>query len=127
MEFKMTEMELKAIAQSDYAGCTMKMLDKWFDICTDIIQDSDASSTDIIKAAKDRAVVELCINLFLEVAKVKPDFTGRTACELIEKDLGLSINKLQKSTQGGLLAQDILEKSKQATNKFANWLAKKTN
>jgi hypothetical protein len=137
MNFNMTEMELKKIAQSRFVGYTIARLDKWYDIFTDVITDSKATNAEIMQAAKEREELQLCINLFLEINRVNPNFIGRTPCDVIEKDLGLSIDKLQKQTGGGLLAQDIVDKTgsafkttidvtKKTTNSFANWLANKT-
>jgi hypothetical protein len=137
MEFKMTEMELKTIAQSEYVAYTLTRLDKEHDYLSSVIADPDANNAEIVNAATKREVIGLCIQLFFEVESLVPDFIGKTPCQLIEKDLGLSIDKLQKQTGGGLLAQDIMDKTsaavkvttqttKKGINSFASWLVNKT-
>lgn len=135
MEFKMTEMELKTIAQSEYVSYTLPRLDKEHDYLSSVIVDPDANNAEIVSAASKREIIGLCIQLFFEVENIKPDFEGKTPAQLFERDLGISVFKLQKQTQGGVLAQDIVEKTsaatkatvsatKKATNKFAQWLDK---
>lgn len=127
--------EIRLIANSEFVGFTMGRLDKRYDILTGIITDPEADSKEISIAASKRAEVEACIQLFI---KEEVDDVTATPALILEAITGQSIVKLQKQTGGGLLAQDIVEKTASVTNKagqatkkgihsFSSWLASKTS
>lgn len=125
---------IKLITNSKFAHFTMDRLDKRFDILTDIITDPGASSNEIKLAAEEREQVEACIQLFIEEDVDDPAATPALIMEVVT---GQSYEKLIKQTPGGMIAQDLVEKTAHATkitgavtkkglNGFANWLASKT-
>jgi hypothetical protein len=125
--------QLKTIANSVFANFTLERLDKRYDLLTSIIQDGDALDDEIIDATSKRKEVRLCIELFMQEEVDDPTATAG----LILEAMGYNINKLQKQTVGGELAEDLLEKTVGATkatgrvtkkglNSFAEWLAEKT-
>lgn len=130
----MRQETIKLIAQSKYVGFTLERLDKRYDILTDIISDVDALDYEIEDAARERRKVRACIDLFISEDVDDPSATPADILEII---VGEPIEKLQKQTAGGVLAQDILEKTsvagkvaaqstKKGVNAFATWLASKT-
>ena len=125
---------IKLIAQSDYVGYTMERLDDRFDRLSDIINDTNALDDEIAKASIERKKVRACISLFIQEDVDDPSATPADILEIIT---GESIFKLQKQTAGGVLAEDIWDKTvgvtkatstvtKKGLNHFAEWLAKKT-
>jgi hypothetical protein len=131
----MNQSTIKLIANSKFAGFTMARLDKRYDILTGIITDPDATSHEIKLAAIDREEVEACIQLFIQEDVDDPTATPAMILEVVT---GTSIEKLMQQTPGGILAQDIVEKTTAATkatsratkkgiNSFATWLATKTS
>jgi hypothetical protein len=127
----MRQETIKLIAGSQFVGFTMERLDKRYDILTNIISDPDALDTEIEDAARKRKEVRACIDLFIQEDVDDP---RATAADILEILTGQSLEKLQKQTAGGVLAQDILEKTstglkigvkatKKSTNSFATWLA----
>lgn len=130
----MRQETIKLIANSQFVGFTMKRLDKRYEIYSAVIADADALDWEIADAAKKRGEVRACIDLFIQEDVDDP---RATAADILEAITGESIDKLQKRTPGGLLAQDILGKTgstlkttmqatKKGTNSFATWLAKAT-
>ena len=126
--------EVRLIANSKFVGFNMERLDKRYDILTDIITDANATSEEIMIAAQERKEVEACIRLFIDE---EVDDETATPAMILEVITGQSIAKLQKQTGGGLLAQDIVEKTAAATkgatiatkkglHGFSTWLAEKT-
>lgn len=122
------------LANSEFVGYTMARLDKRFDILTSIINDIDALDWEIEDAARKRREVRECINVFIEFDIDDP---SATVADILEAVSGETIEKLQKQTAGGVLAQDILEKTgavvktsgqatKRGINNFATWLVGKT-
>lgn len=122
------------LANSEFVGFTMARLDKRYDMLTAIISDPDALDWEIEEAARKRREVRECINVFIEEEVDDPTTTVAMILEIVT---GQSIEKLQKETAGGALAQDLLDKTtgamkgagtvtKKGLNGFANWLANKT-
>jgi hypothetical protein len=122
------------LANSEFVGFTMARLDKRYDLLTDIIQDPDALDWEIEDAARKRREVRECINVFIEEDVDDPTATVAMILEVVT---GQSIEKLQKQTIGGEIAQDMLDRTAAATratgqatkkslNGFAKWLAGKT-
>lgn len=131
---KLRQDTIKMIANSEFVGFTIKRLDKRYEIYSTVIADTEATDWEIADAAKKRGEVRACIDLFIQEDVDDP---RATAADILEAITGESISKLQKLTIGGVIAQDILEKTgstikstskvvKKSTNGFATWLAKVT-
>lgn len=125
------------IANSRFVGFTKERLMKRQEILTGIITDPDAMDYEIEEAARLRREVRACLEVFHSVEQLGLDTSGMTACDIIETVSETSIVKLQKQTNAGLVAQDVVEKSgkvikkttestKKGLNVFAKWLATKT-
>jgi hypothetical protein len=125
---------IKLIAQSDYVGFTLERLDNRFDRLSDVINDPNALDDEIAQASTERKKVRACISLFIQEDIDDPSATPADILEIIT---GTSLFKLQKQTAGGVLAEDLWDKTVGATKAtsnvtkkglhgFANWLANKT-
>lgn len=123
------------IANSEFVGFTFKRLLKREAILTDIITDEDSLDIEIEEAAALRREVRACKQVFIEF-DIEDD--AATAADILEVVTGDSIYRLQKNTAGGLLAQDMVERTaeiskktvtgtKKSLNHFGTWLANKTN
>ena len=122
------------VANSEFVGFTMARLDKRYDILTQTIEDRNALDIEIEVAARKRREVRACIEVFIEF---EIEDESATVADILEIVTGQSIERLQKQTGGGLLAQDIMEKTghvakisteatKKGLNSFASWLSNKT-
>ena len=122
------------LANSKFVGFTMERLDKRYDILTSIIKDDKALDWEIEDAARQRREVMECINVFIEEEVDDPNATVAMILEIVT---GQSIERLQKSTIGGEIAEDLLSKTtsaakatsrvtKKSINSFASWLQNKT-
>lgn len=127
-------MKTLQVSNSEFVVYTMERLDKKYEALTAILKDESALDVEIINAATKRREVRACLNLFIEH---DVDDESATAADILEIVTGTSIDKLQKQTPGGLLAQDLVEKTavlaqvsakltKSSLNSFGSWLTKKT-
>lgn len=125
------------IASSRFVGFTKERLEIRYQIFSDIIEDKEALDVEIAEAATLRREVTELLEVFNSVEELGLDPSGMSAADILEIVTGESIDRLQKQTGGGLLAQDIVEKSssavkattqatKKGINNFATWLANKT-
>lgn len=125
------------IANSRFVGFTKERLVKRQQILTSIITDEEALDYEIEEAARLRREAKECLTVFTMVEDLGLDASGMTCADILEMVTETPIEKLQKQTAGGLLAQDVLEKSssavkmtgqatKKGINSFASWLAGKT-
>lgn len=125
------------LGNTRFVGFTKERLVKRHQLLTHIIMDEGALDNEIEEAARLRREVKACLQVFGEMEKLGLDTSGMTAADIIETVTGVPIERLQKQTAGGVLAQDILDKSslavkattkvtKQSLNSFGRWLANKT-
>lgn len=122
------------LAGSRFIGFTFKRLEKREAILSDIIADPDSLDIEVSEAAILRREVRACKQVFLEF-DIEDDTAS--AADILEVITGDSIERLQKNTQGGLLARDMVERTselsrktvgttKKGLNSFGTWLTNKT-
>jgi len=125
------------IANSKFVGFTEERLQIRLDVLSETIADPNALDYEIAVAATERREVKECLAVFDTIWSLGLDPSGMTVADVLEETTGDSIEKLQKQTAGGVLAQDMMEKTgalakktatatKKHTNRFAKWLASKT-
>lgn len=122
------------LANSIYVGYTFKRLEKREAVLSDIIADPESLDIEVQEAAGLRREVRACKQVFVEF-DVQDD--GASVADILEIVTGQSIERLQKNTPGGLLAQDMVQRTgeiskatitgtKKSIHSMAAWLANKT-
>lgn len=122
------------LANSLFVGYTFKRLEKREAILSEVIADPESLDIEVQEAAAQRREVRACKQVFVEF---DVDDAGACVADILEVITGQPIERLQKNTQGGLLAQDIVQRTselskktvsgtKKSVNSFATWLANRT-
>lgn len=129
------------LLKSRFVAYTELRLVKRMEIYTSIINDQEALDDEIAEAAKCRKEVRELLEIFKTMQSMGLDTDGMTAYDIIDTVLQANGDKnadyYAKVTPGGMLAQDIMDKSlgvtktavdgtKKALNGFASWLSDKT-
>ena len=63
------------------------------------------------------------LDVFAEMEGMGVAVTGVTAADILEEVSDQSIERLQKQTAGGILAQDMVEQGTKKLNQFGSWLS----